>query len=379
MLTEAQSMVQAMARQFARERLWPTAAERDRTCQPPLDLLREMGDLGLMGMCVPEEWGGAGTDFVSYVLAIEEVAAGDGAVSTIMSVNNSPVCAAIQTYGTEDQKQRFLQPLARGEQIGAFALTEPQAGSDAAAIQTRALDQGDRFLLSGAKQFITSGSIASCALVFAVTDPDLGKGGMSCFVVPTSEPGWKVTRLEQKLGQHCSDTCQVALDDLAVTPDLMLGRRGDGYRIALANLESGRVGIGAQAVGMARSAFDAALDYARQRETFGKPIVEHQAVAFRLADMATGVEAGRQLVLNAARLKDARQPCLKEASMAKLFASEMAERVCSDAIQVHGGYGYVAGFPVERIYRDVRVCQIYEGTSDVQRIVISRALGAGSR
>lgn len=374
MLTEAQALVRDMARRFARERLWPTAAERDRTATPPLDLLREMGELGLMGMCVPERWGGAGTDFVSYILALEEIAAGDGAVSTIMSVNNSPVCAALLTYGTDDQRERFLRPLAAGEQIGAFALTEPQAGSDAGAIATRAVDEGDRFRLTGTKQFITSGSIASTALVFAVTDPERGRKGISCFVVPTRQPGWQVARIEEKLGQHGSDTCQVVLDDLPAAPDLMLGERGQGYAIALANLESGRIGIAAQSVGMARSAFDAAVTYAKQRETFGKPIIEHQAVAFRLADMATRLEAAHALVLAVAERKDAGEPVLKEASMAKLFASEMAERVCSDAIQVHGGYGYVRDFPVERIYRDVRVTQIYEGTSDVQRMVISRAL-----
>jgi butyryl-CoA dehydrogenase len=376
MLTEAQRMVRDMARQFARERLGPGAAERDRTAQPPLALLREMGGLGLMGMCVPEAWGGSGADFTSYVLAIEEVAAADGAVSTIMSVNNSPVCAAVERYGNDAQRERFLRPLARGEMIGAFALTEAQAGSDAGALQCRAEDRGDHFLLNGTKQFITSGSIAGCTLVFAVTDPERGKRGMSCFIVPTDTRGYSVAHIEQKLGQHCSDTCQLVFEDLVLTPDLMLGGRGEGYRIALANLESGRIGIGAQAVGMARSAFEAAVEYAKQRETFGRPIIEHQAVAFRLADMATQLEAAHQLVLSAAALKDAGAPCLEQASMAKLFASEMAERVCSDAIQVHGGYGYVADFPVERIYRDVRVCQIYEGTSDVQRIVISRTLGA---
>jgi alkylation response protein AidB-like acyl-CoA dehydrogenase len=376
MLTEAQRLTRDMARSFARERLWPGAADRDREATPPLALLREMGALGLMGMCVPEEWGGAAADFVSYVLAIEEIAAGDGAISTIMSVNNSPVCAAVQRYGSDAQKERFLRPLAQGTMIGAFALTEPRAGSDAGAIETRAVDQGDRFLLSGTKQFITSGSIAGATLVFAVTDPEQGRRGISCFIVPTDSPGYSVARIESKLGQRSSDTCELVFDSVALGPELMLGGRGEGYRIALANLESGRIGIASQSVGMARSAFECALDYAKQRETFGTAIINHQAVAFRLAEMATSLEAARSLVLTAARLKDAGEPCLKEASMAKLFASEMAERVCSDAIQVHGGYGYVAGFPVERIYRDVRVCQIYEGTSDVQKIVISRALGA---
>src|SRR5690606_27343597 len=374
MLTEEQQMIRDMARDFARERLAPGAAERDRSGQPPLDLLREMGRLGLMGMGVPEEWDGAGADFVAYVLALEEIAAGDGAVSTIMSVNNSPVCAALLRYGSQEQKERYLKPLARGEWIGAFCLTEPQAGSDASALRTRARRDGDKWVINGVKQFITSGSIARVALVFAVTDPGQGKRGISCFVVPTVTPGYKVASVEGNLGQHCSDTCQIVFDDLVVGDDVLLGEEGEGYRIALANLESGRIGIGAQAVGMARAAFEAALAYAGERQAFGTAIINHQAVAFRLADMATRIEAGRQMVLNAARLKDAGRPCLKEASMAKLFASEMAERVCSDAIQIHGGYGYLADFPVERIYRDVRVCQIYEGTSDVQRLVISRAL-----
>lgn len=374
MLTQEQLMIRDMARDFARERLAPGAAERDRSGGPPRELLREMGRLGLMGMGVPEQWDGAGVDFVGYVLALEEIAAADGAVSTIMSVNNSPVCAALLRYGSPDQKERFLRPLARGEWIGAFCLTEPQAGSDAAALKTRARREGGKWVISGVKQFITSGSIAKVALVFAVSDPGQGKRGISCFLVPTDTPGYKVASVERKLGQKCSDTCQIVFEDLAVGDDALLGEEGEGYRIALANLESGRIGIGAQAVGMARAAFEAALAYAGERQAFGTAIINHQAVAFRLADMATRIEAGRQMVLNAARLKDAGQPCLKEASMAKLFASEMAERVCSDAIQIHGGYGYLADFPVERIYRDVRVCQIYEGTSDVQRLVISRAL-----
>ncbi len=374
MLSQEQQMIRDMARDFARERLAPGAAERDRSGEPPRALLREMGRLGLMGMGVPEDWDGAGADFVAYVLALEEIAAADGAVSTIMSVNNSPVCAALLRYGRPEQKERYLKPLARGEWIGAFCLTEPQAGSDAAALKTRARRDGNKWVISGVKQFITSGSIARVALVFAVSDPGQGKRGISCFVVPTDTPGYKVASVERKLGQKCSDTCQIVLEDVTVGDDALLGEEGEGYRIALANLESGRIGIAAQAVGMARAAFEAALAYAGERQAFGTAIANHQAVAFRLADMATRIEAGRQMVLNAARLKDAGRPCLKEASMAKLFASEMAERVCSDAIQIHGGYGYLADFPVERIYRDVRVCQIYEGTSDVQRLVISRAL-----
>lgn len=378
MLTEEQQMIRDMARDFSQEKLAPGAAERDLTAQPPLELLRQMGELGLMGMGVPEQWGGAGADFVAYVLALQEIAAGDGAVSTIMSVNNSPVCAALLRYGTLQQKERFLKPLARGEWIGAFCLTEPQAGSDASALKTRARRDGDKWVINGVKQFITSGSIAKLALVFAISDPNAGKRGMSCFLVPTDTPGYRVASIEKKLGQKCSDTCQIVLENVTVPEDALLGTEGEGYRIALANLESGRIGIAAQATGMARAAFEAARLYAGQREAFGTAIVNHQAVAFRLADMATRIEAAHQLIMNAARLKDAGQPCLKEASMAKLFASEMAERVCSDAIQIHGGYGYLADFPVERIYRDVRVCQIYEGTSDVQRLVISRAIAGNA-
>jgi len=374
LLTEEHILIRHMARQFAQDRLAPGAAQRDRTAALSEPLLAEMGALGLMGMMVPAQWGGADADFLSYVLALEEVAAADGAISTIMSVNNSPVCAAIATFGSTEQKERFLRPLARGAMIGAFALTEPQAGSDASNIKTRARRDGNRYILSGTKQFITSGSIAGVTLTFAATDPDAGKRGISAFLVPTDSTGYIVASVEKKLGQRASDTCQIVFDDVELTPDLMLGHEGDGYRIALANLESGRIGIAAQSVGMARAALDAALPYAKERVAFGQPIIEHQAVAFRLADMATQVEVARQMVHHAAALKDAGQPCLKEASMAKLFASEMAERVCSDAIQIHGGYGYLADFPVERIYRDVRVCQIYEGTSDVQRMVISRAL-----
>jgi alkylation response protein AidB-like acyl-CoA dehydrogenase len=374
LLTEEHILIRHMARQFAQDRLAPGAAQRDRSAALSEPLLAEMGGLGLMGMMVPAEWGGAEADFLSYVLALEEVAAADGAISTVMSVNNSPVCAAINTFGSTEQKERFLRPLARGKMIGAFALTEPQAGSDASNIKTRARREGNRYILSGTKQFITSGRLAGVTLTFAATDPEAGKRGISAFLVPTDSKGYIVANVEKKLGQRASDTCQILYDDVEVTPDLLLGREGEGYRIALANLESGRIGIAAQSVGMARAALDAALPYAKERTAFGQPIIEHQAVAFRLADMATRIEVARQMVHHAALLKDAGQPCLKEASMAKLFASEMAERVCSDAIQIHGGYGYLADFPVERIYRDVRVCQIYEGTSDVQRMVISRAL-----
>jgi butyryl-CoA dehydrogenase len=376
-LSESQTLIRDTARAFAREKLAPFAAEWDRKAEFPKAAVAEMGTLGFMGMLVPEEWGGAGVDHVAYALAIEEVAAGDGSCSTVMSVHNSVVCMPLLKFGTREQQERFLKPLAQGHQLGAFCLTEPQAGSDASAIKTRARRDGNHWVLNGTKQFISSGSTADLAIVFAVTDPAQGKKGISAFLVPTKTPGWTVARTEHKLGQRASDTCQIVFDNLRLTPDLMLGEEGEGYRIALANLEGGRIGIAAQSVGMARAANEAALDYARQRESFGKKIVEHQAVAFRLADMATQIEAARHLVLNAARLRDEGAPCLTEAAMAKLFASEMAEKVCSDAIQIHGGYGYLNDFPVERIYRDVRVCQIYEGTSDVQRLVISRALARG--
>ena len=372
-LSEEQTMIRDMARDFAREQLAPHAAEWSRDATFPGAAIRQMGELGLMGMLIPEAWDGAGADHVSYALAVEEIAAGDGACSTIVSVQ----CLAsmcILKFGTDAQKERFLKPMARGEWIGAFCLSEPQAGSDAANLRTRAVRDGDHYVLNGVKQFITSGNNAQVAVVFAVTDAGAGAKGISAFIVPTETPGYTVARIEDKMGQHASDTAQIALEDLRLPADCLLGTEGDGYRVALANLEGGRIGIGAQSVGMARAAYEAALAYAKERETFGKPIIEHQAVAFRLADMATGIDAARLMVLRAAELREANLPCLKEASMAKLFASETAERVCSAAIQVLGGYGYLSDFPVERIYRDVRVSQIYEGTSDVQRIVISRAI-----
>lgn len=369
-------MVQAMARSFAVDRLVPGAAEWDRAGVVPPEVLKEMGGLGLMGMCVPEEWGGAGADLLTYTVALEEIAAGDGGVSTIMSVNNSPVAAALMKAGSSEQKDRFLRPLVAGEWPGAFCLTEPQAGSDAGALRTRAKKAGNRYVLNGTKQFITSGSTAGVALVFAVTDPEAGKRGISAFAVPTDQPGYIVAGTEKKLGQRCSDTCQIVFEDYEATPDMLLGEEGEGYRIALANLETGRIGIAAQSVGMARAAFDHALAYAGERQSFGTAIINHQAVNFRLAEMATEIEVGRQMLRHAASLKDAGEPCLKEASMAKLYCSEMAERVCSKALQTFGGYGYVADFPVEKIYRDVRVCQIYEGTSDIQKLVIGRAIVA---
>jgi len=373
-LTEEQTMIRDMAREFARERLAPNAAQWDREGQFPTDVLAELGELGLYGMTVPEEWGGAGTDYVSFALAIEEIAAGDGACSTILSVNNSVVCGLLLGYGSEFLKERYLRPLAAGEMLGCFCLTEPQAGSDAAALRCSARREGDDYVIDGSKQFVTSGQHARVAIVFAVTDKAAGRKGISAFLVPTDNPGYEVAAIEKKMGQHASDTAQINFNHCRIPADHLIGAEGEGYKIALSNLESGRIGIAAQSVGMARAAYEAALAYAKERETFGKPIIRHQAVAFRLADMATRLEAAHQLVLHAAALRDAGRPCLKEASMAKLFASEMAEQVCSDAIQVHGGYGYLSDFPVERIYRDVRITQIYEGTSDIQRIVIARAI-----
>ncbi len=373
-LTEQQIQIRDMARDFARERLLPGASERDVSHAFPKDELKEMGELGFLGMLVPEAYGGSETGTVAYAVALEEIAAGDGSCSTIMSVHSSVGCVPILKFGTQEQKQRFLPKLASGEWIGGFALTEPQAGSDASNLRTRARRDGDHYVLDGAKQFTTSGKNGHVIIVFAVTDPDAGKKGITAFIVPTDTPGYEVVRVEHKLGLHSSDTCQIAFTDMRIPADLRLGAEGEGYKIALANLEGGRIGIASQAVGMARAAYEAARDYARERIAFGKPIVEHQAVAFRLADMATRIEVARQMVLHAAELKESGVPCLTEASMAKLFASEMAERVCSDAIQIHGGYGYMSDYPVERIYRDVRICQIYEGTSDVQRIVIARNL-----
>jgi len=380
LLSDSQQMVRETMRNFAQQRLAPFAAAWDREHAFPRDALRELAALGACGIVVPESYGGAGLDYVSLAVALEEIAAGDGATSTVISVQNSVVCGPILAFGTAAQKDRYLKPLASGEKIGCFCLTEPHTGSDAAAIATRAEfvrgrdNDGGHYVLNGTKQFITSGKNADVAIVFALTDKAAGKKGMSAFIVDTTLPGYDAARIEDKLGQRASDTAQIVLSDCRVPAANLLGREGEGYRIALANLEAGRIGIAAQAVGMARAAFEAALSYARERESFGKPIIEHQAISFRLADMATQIEAARQLTWHAAALRDAGLPCLKEASMAKLFSSEMAERVCSDAIQIHGGYGYVTDFPVERIYRDVRVCQIYEGTSDIQRLVIGRAL-----
>lgn len=371
-LNAEQSMVQEMMRNYSQNQLKPTAAHRDKTHEFPTEELKDLGALGAMGMTVPDEWGGAGMDYVSLVLAIEEIAAGDGAISTIVSVQNSLVCGITLAYGSEQQKQTYLPKFASGEWLGCFCLTEPHVGSDASAILCKAERDGDHWVLNGVKQFITSGKNAQVALVFAVTDKQAGKKGISCFLVSTNTQGYLVTRIEDKMGQHASDTATITLENCRIPLENLVGQQGEGYKIALSNLAAGRIGIAAQSVGMARAAFDAAVQYANERKAFGVELVQHQAVSFRLADMATQIEAAHQLVLHAATLKDAGLPCLKEASMAKLFASTMAERVCSDAIQIHGGYGYVSDFPVERIYRDVRVSQIYEGASDIQRLVIAR-------
>ncbi|MDF1748452.1 MAG: acyl-CoA dehydrogenase family protein [Alphaproteobacteria bacterium] len=375
-LTEEQTMIRDMAREFATEQLAPNSEAWDRECRFPKEAINAMAELGMMGMMVPPEWDGAGTDTVSYAMALEEIAAGDGSVSTIMSVHNSVGCMPILRYGTDDQKERFLKPLARGEMIGAFCLTEAHAGSDASAIKTKARKDGNKWVIDGSKQFITNGSTAGVALVFAVTDPEAGKRGISAFLVPTDSKGYVVERIEKKMGLNASDTCALRFEGVEVTPDLMLGEEGQGYKIALSNLEGGRIGIAAQALGIARAALDYAVGYAKERTSMGQPIMQHQAVGFRLADGATKLHAARQMILHAAAMKDAGQPCLTEASMAKLFATEMAEIVVSDALQTLGGYGFMKDFPLERMARDVRVTKIYEGTSDIQRMLIARSLAA---
>ena len=374
LLTDEQERIQSSAREFAQCSLAPYSGEWDRQAEFPRAALRELGKLGFMGMTVPPEWDGAGTDYVAYALALEEIAAGDGAVSTIVSGHNSVGCMPLVEYGTPAQKEKYLRPMARGEMLSAFCLTEPQSGSDAGAIRTRAERRNGGYVLSGTKQFVTSGKNADVALVIAATDLTLGKQGISCFIVETKQSGYCVGRIEDKMGQQASDTCEIRFEELRVPEENRLGAEGQGYRIALANLEGGRIGIAAQAVGMARAAFEIALGYAQERRSFGKTIIEHQAVAFRLAEMATQLEAARQLVLHAAALRSQGMPCLKEASMAKLFATEADERICSDAIQTMGGAGYMAEAGVERIYRAVRGSKIYEGTNDIQRLVISRAL-----
>jgi hypothetical protein len=376
-LNEQQSMIRDTARKFARRHLKPQSAAWDRDKVFPRDALAEMGRLGFLGITVPAEWGGVGADTVSLAVALEEIAAGDAACATIMSGHNSVGCMPIALFGTAEQKERFLRPMAQGTMLSAFCLTEPQGGSDVAAMTARARRDGDHYVLSGTKQFITSGKNADVALIFARTDAGAGSRGITAFIVPVDSPGYVVGRLESKMGQHASDTCQIVLEDLRIPAALRLGDEGEGYGIALANLVGGRIGIAAQAVGIAQAAFETAFNYARERVTFGKPIIEHQAVGFRLAEMATRVEGARQLVLHAAQLRDARAQCLKEACMAKLVASEAAEWVCSEAIQTLGGYGYLNDFGVEQLYRDARVTRIYEGTNDIQHLVILRELNAG--
>ena len=374
LLNQDQEMIRDAVRAFAQEELWPHAARWDKEHHFPKDAHKGLAELGAYGICVPEEFGGANLDYVTLALVLEEIAAGDGGTSTAISVTNCPVNAILMRYGNAAQKKQWLTPLAQGQMLGVFCLTEPHVGSDASSLRTTAVKEGDSYVINGVKQFITSGKNGHAAIVIAVTDKGAGKKGMSAFMVPTDAPGYVVARLEDKLGQHSSDTAQINFDDCRIPAENLIGAEGEGYRIALGALEGGRIGIAAQSVGMARSAFEFALQYSKERQSFGTAIFNHQAVGFRLAECATKLEAARQLIWHAASLRDAGRPCLKEAAMAKLFASEMAEQVCSAAIQTLGGYGYVSDFPVERIYRDVRVCQIYEGTSDVQKIIIQRAL-----
>jgi butyryl-CoA dehydrogenase len=378
LLTEDQRMVRDSVRAYVQEQIAPRAAAWDKAHTFPASELKGLAELGCYGVAVPDQYGGAGMDYISLAIILEEIAAGDGGISTIISVNNCPVCSIMMAWASEAQKREFLVPLAKGEMLGAFCLTEPHVGSEAGGLKTFARKDRDHYVLNGVKQFITSGKHADIAIVMAVTDKDAGKKGISAFIVPTKTKGYTVARIEEKLGQHSSDTAQILFEDCRIPASMLLGAEGQGLKIALSGLEGGRIGIAAQAVGMARAAFEAAHTYAKDRVAFGQPIFEHQAVQFRLADMAMQIEAARQLIHHAAAMKDAGVPCLTQAAMAKLFASEMAERVCSDAIQIHGGYGYVTDFPVERIYRDVRVCQIYEGTSDIQRILIGRGLASGA-
>ena len=374
LLSSDQEMIRDAVRDFAQRELWPHAAKWDKDHHFPHEAHQGLAALGAYGICVPQALGGAGLDYLTLALVLEEIAAGDGGTSTAISVTNCPVNAILMRYGNDAQQQRWLAPLARGEMLGAFCLTEPHVGSDASALRTTATREGDAYVLNGVKQFITSGKNGQVAIVIAVTDKGAGKKGMSAFIVPTDVPGWVVARLEDKLGQHSSDTAQILLEQCRIPAENLIGQEGEGYKIALSALEGGRIGIAAQSVGMARSALDVAIQYAKERQSFGRAIIDHQAVGFRLAEGATQLEAARQLIWHAASLRDANRPCLREAAMAKLFASEVAERICSLAIQTLGGYGVVNDFPLERIYRDVRVCQIYEGTSDVQKIIIQRAL-----
>ena len=376
LLNQEQQMIQDSARAFARAEIAPHAAEWDSAEAFPEDIVRRFGQMGFLGMTISEKWGGAETDNVCLAVVIEEISVADGAAGLLVGLQNSVVCAPLDQFGSEWQKENYLRSAIKGDLRGCFCLTEPQAGSDAANLRTRIEPRGNGYVINGTKQFISSGETADIALIFGVTDPEAGKKGITAAIAPTSSSGYKVIAREKKLGQRASDTCQLSFDALEIPPEMILGELGEGYRIALGNLEGGRIGIAAQALGIARAAYEAALDYAQERESMGRPIIQHQAVAFRLADMATKIEVARQMIWHAASVKDAGRPALKEASMAKLYASEMAEEVCSAAIQIHGGYGYVQGYPVERLWRDVRVCTIYEGTSDVQRLVIGRSLAA---
>lgn len=374
LLTEEQRMIRDAARDFVQSQITPFAHEWDKNKTFPKQAIQGLGELGFLGMTIPEQWGGSNIGYISAALVIEEIAAGDAACSTIVAVSNSVACMPIYSFGNDEQKEKFLKPLASGKTLGAFCLTEPHAGSDASDLRTKAVRDGDHYVLNGSKQFITSGKNAGIAIVFAVTDPSAGKKGISAFIVPTDTPGYNVARIEEKLGQHASDTAQIVFEDCRIPAANLLGKEGEGYKIALSNLEGGRIGIGAQSVGIARAALEASVKYAEERKTFGKSISQHQAVSFMLADVATEIEAARLMYLQAAALREAGLPCLKEASMAKLFSSQMVEKACSVAIQVHGGYGYLTDFPVEKYYRDQRVCQIYEGTTEVQKLVISRSL-----
>ena len=374
MLTDEQIMIRDAARDYAQSRLAPGAAAREKAGVIEPEVVAELGELGFLGMTIDPDWGGAGADYVSYALALVEIAAGDGSVSTMVSVHNAPVCAVLDKFASDDQKQRWLRPLASGERIGSFALTEPQAGSDAANLKSRAHRTNEGYTVNGSKQFISSARIGKTTVLFAMTDPEKAKKGMSCFVVDNATPGFGIVRVEEKLGQKASDSCALAFEDMRVPFEDRIGEEGQGYAIALSSLESGRIGIAAQATGLAQAAYERALAYARERTAFGKPIFELQAVQFRLAEMATELEASRALLLNAARMKDRGEPCLKEACMAKLYCAQAAERITSEAIQVLGGYGYLADYEVERMYRDQKVCQIYEGTNDIQKLIIARQI-----
>ena len=374
MLSEEQQMIRDMAREFARERLAPTARAREKRGEIEREVIDALAELGFLGMTVDPDWGGAGADYVSYALALIEIAAGDASVATLVSVHNAPVCAVLDRFATPEQKERWLRPLTEGGVVGSFALTEPQAGSDASNLRTRAERAGDGYVINGTKQFISSARVGGITVLFAVTDPAAGKKGISCFAVRNDTPGFSVVRVEEKLGQKASDSCALAFENMHVPEGDRIGAEGQGYAIALSSLEAGRLGIAALATGIAQEALERALAYAKERVAFGRPIFEHQAVQFTLSEMATEVEAARQMVLNAARMKDAGQPCLKEACMAKLFCGQVAERVTSNAIQVLGGYGYLADYEVERLYRDQKVCQIYEGTNEIQKLIIARQL-----